>query len=130
LKLLRFVIPDRDRRTGQPMGLLTLAYQLLRSNDLTKEDDHELRRLVTWMETQVPIPSRFARKRNVSHKETHGISWMKADAAEAIRHLHHIADIVRRYGYPVDILQTERPGYVVHEDAWQVVAEPFHGEQG
>ena len=112
------------------MGLLTLAYRLLRSNDLTKEDDHELRRLVTWMETQVPIPARFARKRNVSHKETHGISWMKADATEAIRHLHFIADIVRRHGYPIDILQTERPGYVVHEDAWQVVAEPFHGEQG
>ncbi len=130
MKLLRFVIPNRDQRTGQPMGLMTLAYRLLGSSELTGEDDHELRQLVEWMETQVPIPSRFARKRNVSHKETHGISWMKADAAEAIRHLHFIAEIVRRYGYSVDIMQTERPGYVVHEDAWQVVAEPFHGEQG
>lgn len=129
MELLRFVIPDRDLRTGQPMGLMTLAYRLLRSNDIAQGDESELQRLVHWMEIHIPIPSRFARKRNVSHKETHGISWIKADAVEAVGHLHAIAGIVERYGYRIDVLRTDRPGYIVHEDDWQVVAEPFHGEQ-
>lgn len=129
MELLRFVIPDRDQRTGQPMGLMTLAYGLLRSRDIAQSDESELQRLVHWMETHIPVPSRFARKRNVSHKETHGISWIKADAADAISHLHAIAEIMERYGYRIDILRTDRPGYVVYEDDLQIVAEPFHGEQ-
>jgi hypothetical protein len=40
-----------------------------------------------------------------------------------------LADILRRHGVAVEVVETGRPGYVVHEDEWQVVAEPFHGER-
>lgn len=127
--LLRFVIADRDERSGQPAGLMTAAYRLLRAGDLGAIDEAALREHLHWIESQVPVPTRFARKRNVSHKHTHGISWLKAEATEAASHLFAIAKIMRQAGQPVEILRTERPGYVVHEDAWQVVAEPFHGDQ-
>jgi hypothetical protein len=127
--LLRFVISDRDLRTGQQTGLMTLAYRLLRSGDLSEADEDALGIHIKWLEANLPVPERFARKRNVSHKQTHGISWLKDDAIDAIQHLHAVADIARRYDYAVDVVLTERPGYVVHEDDWQVVAEPFHGEQ-
>jgi hypothetical protein len=126
---LRFVIADRDTRTGQPTGLLTLAYLLLRSDELTDAESDEIRDHVKWLETHVPVPSRFARKRNVSHKDTHGLSWAKASATEVVGRLYALAEIARRHGHPVEAMQTARPGYVVYEDEWQVVAEPFHGEQ-
>jgi hypothetical protein len=126
--LLRFVISDRDERTGQPMGLMTLAYRLLRSNSLTHAEDLQFREIVGWLESNLPIPARFARKRNMSHKHTHGVSWIRVSAIEVLTHLHALADLVRLQGYVIEILQTERPGYVVYEDQWQVVAEPFHGE--
>lgn len=50
-------------------------------------------------------------------------------AIDAVRYMHAVADIVRRHDYPVEVVQTERAGYVVYEDEWQIVAEPFHGEQ-
>lgn len=111
------------------MGLMTLAYRLLRSDNLNHAEDLQFRELVGWLESNVPIPERFARKRNVSHKHTHGVSWIRASAIDVLTHLHALANLARLQGYEIEILQTERPGYVVYEDQWQVVAEPFHGEQ-
>ncbi|HEY2344653.1 MAG TPA: hypothetical protein VGH80_02085 [Xanthomonadaceae bacterium] len=126
---LRFVAADRDQRTGQPTGLLTIAYELLRSDDLIAAEADELRGHLTWLEVHVPVPTRFARKRNVSHKETHGLSWVKTCATEVVGRLYALSEIARRHGHSIDILQTARPCYVVYEDKWQIVAEPFHGEQ-
>ena len=33
--------------------------------------------------------------------------------------------ILEHYGHPVLILSEERVGYVVHEDDFQIIAEPF-----
>ncbi|MFT3805777.1 hypothetical protein [Arenimonas sp.] len=111
------------------MGLLTLAYELIREDSLFVADSDELRESLKWMEQRLPIPARFARKRNVSHKETHGLSWIKSDAGEIVDRLHAMSELVRRLGYAVEILREDRPGYVVYEDDWQVVAEPFHGKR-
>ncbi len=35
------------------------------------------------------------------------------------------AVILEAHGIAVDVIQTERPGYVVYEDSVQVAAEPF-----
>ena len=126
--LLSFVISERDPRTGMPTGLLTAAYRLLRGQNLMASDEEELQHQVLWLERHLPKPQRFARKRNVSHKHTHGVSWLKSEAEEALRRFHAITEVLRRNDLPVEILYTERPGYVVYEDAWQVVAEPFHGD--
>lgn len=125
---LRFVGHDLDPRTGQPIGLMTLAYALRNSGDANVADSDQLLAHLDWIQRHVPIPTRFARRRNGGHKETHGLSWAKASAAEFVRHLHAIADILGRYDMAVEVVRTTRPGYVVHEDDWQVVAEPFHGE--
>lgn len=121
-------MPERDTRTGQPTGLLTLAYELLRQDALRSGDEEALREHLHWLERHVPIPDRYSRNRNASHKETHGLSWMKATAAEAVAKLHAVAEILRRYGHPAEMVRSTRPGYVVYEDDFQVVAEPFHGE--
>ena len=107
---------------------MTLAYQLLRSDNVLPTDEEQLAGHVQWIESHLPIPRRFARKKNVSHKHTHGISWLKPHATEVMAHMYAVADIAGKYGYHVQILRTDRPGYIVHEDDWQVVAEPFHGE--
>ncbi|RDZ26074.1 hypothetical protein [Lysobacter silvisoli] len=128
MRFLRFVIPERDSRTGMPYGLLTIAYDRLHSGELSSDVEAQLREHVGWLERNLPIPDRFARKRNVSHKNTLGLSWLKAEATLAVGHMHAVAGILRTYGYPVEMLVTARPGYVVYEDDQQIVAEPFHGE--
>lgn len=42
--------------------------------------------------------------------------------------MHEIADLLAEHGIHARMIQTDRPGYVVYEDAYQVVAEPFRGD--
>jgi hypothetical protein len=125
---LRFVGSDIDERTGQPVGLIAIAYELRDRGALNAADETQLLAHLHWIQTEIPIPTRFARRRNSYHKETHGLSWVKSEAAAFVAHLHAIADIARRNDCIIELQRTERPGYVVYEDEWQVVAEPFHGK--
>jgi len=36
-----------------------------------------------------------------------------------------MVEILREYGVVIDQISTEKPGYVVYEDGWQIVAKPF-----
>jgi hypothetical protein len=128
MPFLRYESPDRDSETGQPIGLLKLAYDLLRCDWLSGDVHAELHAHVMWMEAHVPAPTRFARKRNAYHRNHHGVTWAKSEATDMVARLHAIAAIVERHWRPVQLVATSRPGYVVFEDDWQVVAEPFHGE--
>jgi hypothetical protein len=53
------------------------------------------------------------------------LSWFKDTAVAHIAKMHRLARILEAHGLPVEELRTERPGYVVYEDAFQVAAEPF-----
>jgi hypothetical protein len=39
--------------------------------------------------------------------------------------MHEIAAILERHGHPVTLLSEARVGYVIWEDEFQVIAEPF-----
>lgn len=124
---LRFIGDEIDTRTGQPVGLMSMAYALLREDACIGEAT-QLQAHVGWIETTVPVPTRFSRTRNAYHKNTHGIAWARADAREFVRHLYAIADILDRHDRAVRTVRSARPGFIVYQDDWQVVAEPFHGE--
>ena len=128
MKFIRFTVAERDPRTGQATGVVTLAYDLLREGAIDRGHDAALREHVDWLERHLPVPDRFTRTRNASHKDTHGLSWLKDSAAECVRRVRWVAEIIQQHGHPVDMRVTARPGYVVYEDDFQIVAEPFHGE--
>ena len=68
------------------------------------------------------MPTRFGR----SLTSPTGLSWVKDTAHAEIRVLRAIAAILAESGrHRVDVLIVRHPGYVVYEDAVQVVAEPF-----
>jgi hypothetical protein len=39
--------------------------------------------------------------------------------------MHALARVLEGYGHPVSLLREERVGYIVYEDEFQVIAEPF-----
>jgi hypothetical protein len=43
--------------------------------------------------------------------------------------MHQIKGGFERYGHPVVVLTESRIGYVIHEDEFQVMAEPFSDTQ-
>ena len=126
---LRFVLGEADKRTGTNKGLFTAAYSALRSEELYDYEEKEVKEALAWLEKHLPVPDKFSRKKNASHKNTHGIAWFKPDAAEVLKHMRRIVTVLEEHGVRVEILETTRPGYFVYEDDYQIVAEPFNREK-
>ncbi len=122
---LRFIALEIDNRTELAKGLFTIAYELAKSKTLQEYELAELKEILKWFETNIPIPTKFSRKKNVSHRETKGISWIKATDTETVSKLYALKVIVERHGFLLEVIKTDRPGYIVYEDKHQVVAEPF-----
>ena len=54
-----------------------------------------------------------------------GICWFKTGATEHISRVYEMVHILERNGTYIQKITTDKPGYVVYEDEWQLVAEPF-----
>ena len=53
------------------------------------------------------------------------MSWFKASAKEHISKAFELKSVLEENGYAIEVLKESRLGYVVYEDDYQVVAEPF-----
>ena len=84
-----------------------------------------------WFEKNLQAPARFNRTKSKGfyRRNTRGIAWFKDTATEHLARIHAIKDILERYGHPVVLLSEARVGYVIYDDAFQVVAEPFADTQ-
>ena len=58
-------------------------------------------------------------------KQRKAISWFKESAKEHIQNIREIAVILENHGISVSMITTDRPGYIVYEDEYQITAEPF-----
>ncbi len=72
-------------------------------------------------------PSRFNRTKSKGfyRRNTRGIAWFKDTATEHLARMHEIRRVLEQNGQVVEMLSEARVGYIVYEDAFQVVAEPF-----
>ena len=73
------------------------------------------------------VPTRFNRTKSKSWyaRPTKGISWLKAHSYRHIAKMREMAAVLDENGFVVDQINTDRPGYIVYEDRYQIVAEPF-----
>jgi hypothetical protein len=122
--LIRFVTASRHLPYGHRTGIFRSAYALWRESRLPQLDATELRALLDWFSDNLAVPERFAASKNPRAKGT-GISWVRSSAHQHVTRLRRLAAIVETAGIIVEELRTTRPGYVLYQDAHQVVALPF-----
>jgi hypothetical protein len=122
------VLEQIDERTGKFTGLFTLAYYLRDENKFNHYEEEQVQELIFWFKKHLPIPDRFSKNKNNSHKNTNGLSWFKPSSKEAINKMWELKAIIENHGFNIRVLKTDRPGYVVYEDEYQIVAESFNGE--
>ena len=121
---LRFVVPDRDLDSGRKQGLFQVVAELLREGDLSAHERETLDEIGAWFHSHLERPETFSRSRR-PHAKAVAISWFKDSAKEHIRRMYAVASILAVHGIRAEVLTTERPGYVVYEDEWQITAEPY-----
>ena len=70
------------------------------------------------------VPSSFSRS-SKPHAKRVALSWFKESARVHIAKMREIAVILEGNGFGTEVLFCERPGYVVYDDEFQTVAEPY-----
>jgi hypothetical protein len=121
---IRFTTDQLDDDTAMPVGIFTVAYRLIECPCLTQYQLAEIENVLQWFRVELPIPSKFSRsiKRRCDDR---GICWFKSSASICIQNARYLAYLVSEHDVVVNELSTKIPGYLVYEDEFQVVAEPF-----
>jgi hypothetical protein len=131
MHFIRFVLARRHPDSGVEDGTFGLAYKLRNTPEVEAEDRAALIENLAWFEKNLETPERFNRTRSKGfyRRKTRGIAWFKDTAREHLARMHQLKRILERYGHSVVMLSETRVGYVVCDDAYQVVAEPFSDTQ-
>jgi hypothetical protein len=87
----------------------------------TKPDLGKPARVKPWKRR--PLTKRAARTPKVKIPSDRDVDL--PDAAECISKMRHLTMLVRMKGIHVRVITTNRPGYIVYEDPFQVAAIPF-----
>jgi hypothetical protein len=123
---LRFVVSEIDPSSQRYLGVFQIAARLIDGGELYQDEYEELQGLRDWFNEHLEKPTRFtASKPPYYRKAQRAISWFKESAIDHIAKTREMAAFVERRGIKVKVLTTQRVGYVVYEDEFQIVAEPF-----
>ena len=127
LMFIRFVTERRNPVDGAREGFLQAAYLVVRDAGTPSVDLALVGSLLDWFADNLEEPDRLNRSRSKkgSDRPLRGISWFKPTAVEHISKAFDLISVLKEQGYQISMLRTERPGFVVYEDKFQVVAEPF-----
>ena len=122
---VRFVINEKDEDSQKRLGILHAIRYLRDDGKLSSYEEEYMNEVVKWFADNLKKPNRFskAKRKNPVAK---AISWFKDSATEDIFKMREITAVLRSHGIQVDIIKTDRPGYIVYEDEFQVTAEPFN----
>jgi hypothetical protein len=122
--LIRFVVRVRDEDAHCLAGIFGAAYDLRDRRQLGEDEQRALEDLLRWFETHLPVPKRFSRSRR-SRAQPKAVCWMKEGPGQHFDKVRDLATLLERHGVSTRSVRTDRPGYVVYEDEYQIVAEPF-----
>jgi hypothetical protein len=123
---IRFAVHKVDDDSGRGLGIFQAVYNLRDDGKLFPYEEAHLQELREWFNAHLEIPTRFtSAKPPFYRKKQRAISWFKDTAHDHLSKIREMVSILETHGVAVSMLKAERVGYVVYEDDYQIVAEPF-----
>ena len=117
---IRFVVGRKDDDSHVQQGIFQAAYLALEWNTIVGSDAEKLNLILKWFSSNLEKPTSLGRD-----KLRLGICWFKTTSTEHISRIWDMVKILERNGIYVHKIRTDKPGYRIYEDEWQLVAEPF-----
>jgi len=121
---IRFVVGLIDEDSGRRLGLFHAISELRKTGELLPHEESACAEISDWFSDNLKKPASFSRSAR-PHAKNVAISWFRDSAKEHIRRMHALSQILRAHHVHVEVIQSQRIGYVVYEDEHQVTAEPF-----
>jgi hypothetical protein len=121
---VRFVIPSKDEDSGRRQGLFQALSGMVDQGILLPYQEHLWDETRKWFNKHLEEPTSFARSSRPHAKDV-ALSWFRDSAVEHIHRMRILVHLLDEHGVACEVVRTERPGYVVYEDAFQVIAVPF-----
>jgi hypothetical protein len=117
---VRFVVGREGEDSQVERGIFQAAALALELVNITGSDAEELKNLLAWFGKHLEKPTSLGRD-----KFRFGICWFKAESTEHVSRIWEMVRILERNHIYVKKIRTDKPGYVIYEDGWQLVAEPL-----
>ena len=124
---VRFIIDEIDEFSGVERGIFQATYRLWRDGHLAPHEEVWWAEIREWFNLELERPERLARSRRPGANEC-AISWFKDSASAHIARAREVAALLGEHAIHSRMLTTDRPGYIVYEDQFQIAAEPFRPE--
>jgi hypothetical protein len=123
---IRFITGEIHDNTSHEVGVFQAAYGLRRNGHSLEYEEARLTELLDWFNANLPKPTRLTTSKPPYYrKQNRAISWFKDIATEHISKLREVVSILNEHDVHTEMIQTDRPGYIVYEDNYQIVAEAF-----
>jgi hypothetical protein len=123
---LRFVTSEVHQESHEELGVFQAAFRLRNNGALSKQEEAAFEEIREWFSRNLKSPARFtSAKPPFYRKRQSGISWFKDSAQEHINKIREMAALLERHDVAVQMITSTRPGYIVYEDDFQIVAAPF-----
>jgi len=124
MKYLRFVINGHDEDSNKRQGIFQTLVDIREKGQLHGYEETIVSKHHEWFNENLERPTKL-RRSSKPHALNKAISWYKDTAQEHISRMYELSHILEAHDVPVEVIHTERPGYIVYEDEHQVTAEAF-----
>ena len=121
---IRFIIHKLDDRSGKRQGLFQAMSDLEDAGALNEYEELEYAEIYEWFRENLKKPRSFSRSTEPDAPKV-ALSWFRHTATEHVSRMYRICQILADHGILVEVLRTERPGFIVYQDEFQVTAEPL-----
>ena len=121
---IRFVIAKQDEQSGRRQGIFYASYALADLGILSVAELAVLEEIHGWFAKHLAEPTRASWSVR-PHAKGQALSWFKESAVTHVSKMRVLQAVLKEHDIFPEVLRTARPGYVVYEDAHQILAYPF-----
>ena len=121
---IRFVIAHKDPDSGHRQGVFQALAEASDAGLLYDYEEAQRQELLDWFSENMKVPYSL-RRSSKFHTLNKAISWFKDTAIEHVAKMRELAAILEAHDIEVEMIQTDKPGYITYEDRHQIVAEAF-----
>lgn len=119
---VRFVVGAEAESPYWLTGVFTAAQQLCNEGVLHEYQAEWLNEVFEWFNAHLPCPP-FKQKLRSGEWTADAVAWFRDDAGEFVTRMWEVVALLQEHGKLVRFVRTEKPGKIVYEDEYQVVAE-------